>query len=89
LRGPFSLSLSKDGGTALDNYSLVPPLPWNLLRRRFVLLMQTNKHTTMTGRILFDIEALMGLGGLLAVALYWDALKSMFRVRGNDDRANA
>jgi hypothetical protein len=51
--------------------------------------MQTNKITTMTGRILFDLEALMGLGGLLAVALYWDALKAMFAMRARDDRAEA
>jgi hypothetical protein len=43
----------------------------------------------MTGRILFDIEALIGLGGLLAVALYWDTLKSMFRLRGPDPHARA
>ena len=74
---------------ARDIYSPIPRPPWNLLRHRVVLLMQTNKHTTMTGRILFDLEALMGLGGLLAVALYWDALKSMVRMRTRDERAQA
>jgi hypothetical protein len=74
---------------ARDIYSPIPGPPWNLLRLDVVLLMQTNKHTTMTGRILFDIEALMGLGGLLAVALYWDALKSMVRMRGRAERAQA
>lgn len=59
------------------------------MRLDVVLLMQTNKHTTMTGRILFDLEALMGLGGLLAVALYWDALKGLIRMRGRDERAQA
>ncbi|HEX4861539.1 MAG TPA: hypothetical protein VFV07_09905 [Rhizomicrobium sp.] len=43
----------------------------------------------MTGRILFDLEALIGLGGLLAIALAWDTLKSMFRLRGPDRRARA
>ena len=59
------------------------------MRLDVVLLMETNKHTTMTGRILFDLEALMGLGGLLAVALSWDALKSMVRMRSRDERAQA
>ena len=58
-------------------------------RFRFVLAVEDNAHTTMTGRILFDIEALIGLGGLLAVALYWDTLKSMFRLRGPDPHARA
>lgn len=58
-------------------------------RFRFVLPMEDNTHTTMTGRILFDLEALIGLGGLLAVALYWDTLKSVLRLRGRDPHAQA
>jgi hypothetical protein len=41
----------------------------------------------MTGRIVFDIEALIGLGGLLAVALAWDRLRGLFGVRGRNERA--
>jgi hypothetical protein len=41
----------------------------------------------MTARVLFDIEALIGLGGALAAALAWDMLKSVFRSR--DERAQA
>ena len=41
----------------------------------------------MTGRIVFDIEALIGLGGLLAVALAWDTLKGLLHIRGRNERA--
>ena len=55
----------------------------NPSRFRFVPAMERSTRMAMTGRILFDIEALIGLGGLLAVALAWDALKA---VLGRGDR---
>ena len=67
----------------------IHPPHGNKSRFRFVLALEDNTHTTMTGRILFDLEALIGLGGLLAIALAWDTLKSVFRLRGPEPRARA
>ena len=81
------MSLSKHEGSAVQNFfpSLRPH--GNSARHRFVLDAGQHAATTMTGRIVFDIEALIGLGGLLAVALAWDTLKGLFNVRSRDRRA--